>query len=114
VDEAPSDSKVFGISMPFWLSSMRGGAPKSQSSRASLSKIKLHTELSFQDISSVKSDRLRLKIRSARDVNEVWMLRSDVHQMIAREINQQEAALRINALMPLFEGWIPAKALTSI
>jgi hypothetical protein len=49
-----------------------------------------------------------------REVKELWMLRSDVHQLISRQLSQQEAAKRINDLMPCFEGWIPSRSLVKI
>lgn len=80
----------------------------------SLSNVKLKLELSFQDVESSEADRLRQKVRGAREVKELWMLRSDAHQLISRQISQQEAAVRINALLPCFEQWIPKNSLVKI
>jgi hypothetical protein len=104
-------SKAFSISLSFRRSKSAADAP---SQKASLSQIKLKLELSFQDVNSQDAERLRYKIRGSREVKELWMLRSDVHQLISRQISQQEAAVRINALLPLFSGWMPTKSLVKI
>jgi hypothetical protein len=106
-----SSSKSFSISMPFRLSKSRQDQEKS---KMSMSEIKLKVELCFQDLVGSDTDSLRYKIRGAREVKELWMLRTDIHQVISRHISQQEAATRINALLPCFEQWIPAHTLTAI
>jgi hypothetical protein len=58
--------------------------------------------------------RLGFKITAARKVSELWMLRSDAYQIIARQHSQSEAAKRINGVLTFFEGWIPASQLTHI
>lgn len=97
--------------MPFMRSKAQADAEKN---KMSPSKVKLKIELSFQDIDSSEAERLRYKIRSTREVKDLWMLRSDIHQLISRHISQQEAAKRINALLPCFEHWLPARELIKI
>lgn len=106
-----SASKSFSISIPFLRSKAQAEAAKN---KASVSEVKLQCELSFQDIESPAADRLRHKIRGTREVKELWMLRSDAHQLISQQISQRVAAARINALLPCFEHWMPAKALVKI
>jgi ERCC4-type nuclease len=106
-----SASKSFSISMSFMRSKSRIEAEKK---KMSLSEVKLKVELSFQDVESVDADRLRHKVRAAREVKDLWMLRSDAHQMISRQISQHVAAERINALLPCFEHWMPASSLVKI
>ena len=106
-----SVSKSFSFSMPFSRSRALAEAEKN---KMSLSDIKLKVELCFQDVNDENAERLRYKIRSTREVKDLWMLRSDIHQLISRQISQQEAAKRINALLPCFEHWIPAQALVKI
>jgi len=79
-----------------------------------LSQIKLNLELCIQDLQNGSADRLRYKIRGAREVRELWMLRSDIHQLIAKERDQQEAARAINALLPCFAGWMPPSQMVKI
>jgi hypothetical protein len=103
--------RSFSLSLPFRLSSNRE-AKKPE--RMSLSQIKLQLELAMQDLAGTTVDLLRFKIRNAREVQALWLLRSDVHQIISMRQSQQEAAQRINALLPCFEGWIPSKSLVRI
>jgi hypothetical protein len=108
---SPSFSKSFSLSLPFRRSQERREA---KPQKMTVSQVKLQLELSFQDAVGSEAERLRYKIRAARDVRDLWMLRSDVHQLISRQINQQEAAQRINALLPHFAGWMPKHLLTAI
>jgi hypothetical protein len=106
-----SHSKSFSLSMPFRRSKAGDAAA---TSKMSVSEVKLKVELCFQDVDGSEADRLRFRIRSTREVKDLWMLRSDIHQLISRHINQNEAASRINALLPCFEHWIAAKSLVRI
>lgn len=109
--DSRSPSKPFSFSIPFLRSKSQAEVePK----KMSVSKVKLNAELCFQDIEGTDAERLRYKIRGAREVKDLWILRSDIHQLISHKISQQEAAKRINALLPCFEHWIPAQALVKI
>lgn len=110
-DNSRSPSTFLSLSMPFLRSKNSAGAV---AEKKTLSQVRLQLELSFQDVETPVAERLRHKIRAAREVKELWMLRSDVHQLVSRQQSQQEAAQRINALLPYFEGWIPAKSLSRI
>ena len=104
-------ASLFGISLSFRLS---GHPEPAQPERLTVSQVKLHTELCFQDIEGVQADRLRLKVRLSKDVQELWMLRSDIHQLLSQYANQTEASHRINSLLPCFVGWIPERQLVRI
>jgi hypothetical protein len=106
-----SHSKSFSFSLPFMRSKDSAREP---SKKLSLSQIKLQMELTFQDVNGSDAERLRYKLRSAREAKELWLLRSDVHQLISQQVNQKEAAERINALLPCFEGWLPKQSLAKI
>ena len=110
-DSRSPPSRLFSLSMPF---GRRKPEPEHAASKMALAQIKLQVELSFQDIEGIEAIRLRLKITASRDVQDLWLLRSDIYQLIARRLNQQVAAQRINALLPCFEQWLPARALTKI
>ena len=104
-------SKPFGFSMPFGRSKQpREEVPK----KMTLSQIKLSIELCIQDVQGQEAERLRYKIRAVRDVRELWMLRSDVHQVISKQQSQQAAAQTINDLLPCFAGWMPERLLVKI
>lgn len=106
----PRPSKSFGFSLPFGLSKNS----EAQKNKMSLSNIKLRMELCFQELETPEADHLRHKLRGTREVKDLWMLRSDVHQLISREISQIEAAERINALLPCFAHWLPANEVVKI
>jgi hypothetical protein len=105
-----SASKSFSLSMPF----RRIKSTEEASSKMTLSQVKLKVELCFQDVDGQDADRLRFKVRGVREVKDLWMLRSDIHQLISRRLSQHVAAERINALLPCFERWIPAHSLVRI
>jgi predicted component of type VI protein secretion system len=107
--KSKSPSRSFSLSLPFQFSKN-----KAQAARATLSQIKLRVELSIQDLEGFDAERLRFKIRGTREVSDLWMMRSDVHQLISKRQSQAEAAQRVNALLPLFEGWIPRQQMTQI
>jgi hypothetical protein len=76
--------------------------------------IKQRMERVLHDMQDVAVDRVKYKIRSTQNVNELWMLRSDMYQIIAKLHNQSEAAHRINSLLPCFSQWIATKQLSVI
>ena len=80
----------------------------------SVSQVKLKFELAIQDLQGKEVERLRYKIRGMREVRELWMLRSDVHELISKQQDQKVAAKAINDLLPCFEGWMPAQQLAKI
>lgn len=51
--------------------------------------------------------RMICRINSAACATDLWLLRCDVYQFIARAHGQRVARLRINGLLPYFEGWLP-------
>jgi hypothetical protein len=109
ISQGGSKSRGFSLSFSF------SKQPKQQvPQKKTLSQIKLAMELSIQDLAGQDADRLRHKIRAVRDVRELWMLRSDMHQVIAKQQSQQSAAVTINALLPNFAGWLPKEQLVSI
>ena len=108
---ARSRSSIFGISLPFGLS---GHSEPAKPARLTVSQVKLTVELCFQEIEGMQADRLRIKVRLSKDVQELWMLRSDIHQLLSQHFNQSEASHRINNLLPCFVGWIPERQLIRI
>jgi hypothetical protein len=68
----------------------------------------------LSDCNNMKAERLVYKINAALTPSDLWLLRSDLHQCIAQTHSQREAAERINALIPAFDGWLPASQLTRI
>jgi hypothetical protein len=79
-----------------------------------IDQIKKRMELALHGATGTSVGGMVYKIRSARNVSDLWMLRSDMYQVIAMEHNQSEAARRINSLLPCFSQWIAAKQLSAI
>jgi hypothetical protein len=79
-----------------------------------MEQIKQRMQLALHDVTGVNADRLQFRIRSAVSVNELWMLRSDMYQVISMLHNQSEAARRINSLLTCFSQWIANKQLSVI
>jgi hypothetical protein len=90
------------------------GKSKAQPEKMSITQAKLKFELAMQEFSGQDADRLRYRIRGTRDVRDLWYLRSDMHSLISKRLNQAEASERINQLLPCFDGWIPEHQLTKI
>lgn len=84
------------------------------SSTMPLAEIKHALHLSIQDCQGMAAQRVVYKINLAETPADLWLLRSDLHQCISRTHDQSEAAKRINALLGIFSGWIPASQLTRI
>jgi len=60
------------------------------------------------------TQRAVYRINVAATPPELWLLRSDLHQCIARSHDQAEATRRINGLLDAFKGWLPSRQLTRI
>lgn len=68
----------------------------------------------LHDCRDMRSQRVIYQINVAKTPAELWLLRSDLHQCIAQAHSQGEAAERINSLIEVFEGWLPAGQLLRI
>ncbi|MDP1567047.1 MAG: hypothetical protein Q8L91_12410 [Polaromonas sp.] len=66
------------------------------------------------DCKDMGTQRAIYRINLADTPAELWLLRCDLHQCIARVHNEAEASRRINELLDAFEGWVPARQLTPI
>jgi hypothetical protein len=109
--DSEQPSRGFSISLAFRFTRSKDKSPKL---RMSLQQIKLKFELLIQDVHGVEADRMRYKIRGTREVKDLWLLRSDLHQLIAMKQSQTIASEKINALLPCFAGWLPSKQLSKI
>lgn len=115
-------NKVFGVS--FTASGSRQSGSKAADVDAStaaqrkgkmpLAQIKLQMDKCMHDMPGIEAERLRYKIAAARTAGDLWLLRSDMYQTIAKLKNQSEAALRINGLLSCFAQWLPDRQLSRI
>ena len=58
--------------------------------------------------------RIRMQLADATSAVQLWLLRSEIYQAISEQFGQAEAALRVESLRPLFQGFLPAKQLRAI
>ena len=61
----------------------------------------------------IRAKMLRGIVR-ANNGTDLWMLRSEIFQVVAQTHGQAEARRRINELLPLFDQWVPARQLIAI
>jgi hypothetical protein len=101
--------RLFGITSPAFSDSGR-----STVSRLTIEQIRESLQALLHDCKDMRSERVLYKISVAQTPSELWMLRSDLHQCISQAHTQTEAAERINSLIEVFEGWLPAGQLTRI
>ncbi|MDP3310018.1 MAG: hypothetical protein Q8S56_03535 [Polaromonas sp.] len=66
------------------------------------------------DCQDMGTQRAIYRINVATTPAELWLLRSDLLQCIARVHNQAEATRRINDLLDAFAGWVPPRQLQMI
>lgn len=79
-----------------------------------LASIRAALLLCLQDCDDASTARLQAKIAQAHAPQELWLLRNDAYQLIARIHNQSIAAERINKLLPVFQGWIEPRQIVRI
>lgn len=101
--------RLFGVKAPAFSDS---GHPAA--SRLPIGQIRESLQTLLHDCKDMRSQRVLYKINAAQTPSELWMLRSDLHQCISQAHTQSEAAERINSLIDVFEGWLPAGQLTRI
>jgi hypothetical protein len=115
--------KVFGI--PFSGSEpgpSDGALAKAQTKAAiarAQSKVSLQVIQQFMtnavaEFPGIDTERVLYKIKGSNTAQDLWILRSDLYQVISKAHSQTEAARRINALLPCFSHWIPEQQLTKI
>ena len=82
--------------------------------RLSLEQIRLRLYEALSDCKDMGTQRAIYRINVADTPAELWLLRCDLHQCIARVHDQSEANRRINALLDVFQGWVAADQLARI
>ena len=66
------------------------------------------------DCTGHRADALRLRLQRAPGAQELWLARCEVYQLVASQHCESQAAMRINALLPAFRPWLPAKVLVTV
>ena len=91
-----------------------GGKSRKIASLRDLQGIRSALLQSVEDCESIQTERLRLKITSAKNAQELWLLRNDAYQIISHHHSQSAAVTRINGLRNVFEGWLEPRHLGKI
>ncbi|MDB5873444.1 MAG: hypothetical protein JWQ07_2886 [Ramlibacter sp.] len=97
-----------------WLS---GEAVQPAGKLPQLHRIEVLRERSAQvlaDCTRPHADRVRVQLNKAVTAQQLWLMRSDLYQTVARQHCEAEAVRRLNELLPMFEGWLPPGALTRL
>lgn len=84
------------------------------SGRLTLEQIRDRLYQALADCKDMSTQRAIYRINVAAVPEDLWLMRCDLHQCIARVHNQAEATRRINGLLDAFEGWVPARQLAEI
>ena len=100
--------RILGMATPAFSDSGR------QVNRLPVEQVRESLQALLHDCRCMRSQRVLYKINVAQTPAELWLLRSDLHQCIAQTHSQSEAAERINSLIEVFEGWLPAGQLLRI
>ena len=100
--------RILGIAAPVFSDSRR------PVSRVPIEQIRESLLALLHDCRDMRTQRLIYQIKVAKTPSDLWLLRSDLHQCIAQTHSQSEAAERINSLIEVFEGWLPAGQLLRI
>ena len=100
--------RILGIAAPVFSDSRR------PANRVPIEQIRESLLALLHDCRDMRTQRLIYKIKVAKTPSDLWLLRSDLHQCIAQTHSQSEAAERINSLIEVFEGWLPADQLLKI
>lgn len=82
--------------------------------RLPIEKIRSRLYACLQGCRDAHTQRVIYKIQQAQTPADLWLLRSDLYQCIARVHSQSIAKERINGLINLFQGWLPDRQLVLI
>ena len=82
--------------------------PFMTTSQVPVEQIQLQFRALLKDCNDLNAQLVSYLVNGAVFAEELWQLRSELHQCISQRHSQREAADRINSLLPSFTGWIPA------
>jgi hypothetical protein len=114
----PQDWQAHKVNMVirriFGVSAFRSSTAARTPHRLPIEQIRHSLQTLLHDCKDMRTQRVIYQINIAQTAADLWLLRSDLHQCIAQLHNQTEAAKRINSLINVFEGWVPASQLARI
>lgn len=94
-----------------WLNSRPFEVPAQAPELRSVEELRLRSLEALADCNRPNDDRIRGQVTRAATPQQLWLMRCDIYQAIARQHCEAEAVRRMNALLPAFEGWLPPGAL---
>jgi hypothetical protein len=94
-----------------WLNSLPGESQPAPVAISSIGELRQRSLDAIADCTRLNDERIRAQVSRAANAQQLWQLRSDIYQAIARRHCEAEAARRVNDLLPAFEGWLPPGAL---
>ena len=100
---------VWKKSLHSWLHDSTTQPPK-----AHLEQLRLQLQEALEECEGPMCERLRWRIDAACTAQHLWLLRGEIFQLVARQFCQQEAARRVNALLPAFSGSLPERMQTRV
>jgi hypothetical protein len=103
----PAMSWVHKLLFPARELRVASGPAETVPARSDLSSIRYEMLLAVQRCGDAHRNRAAERIRHAASPMDLWSLRTELYLYLARDVGQCEANARINALMPLFKGWVP-------
>lgn len=101
-------SRFFGQAMP----QLR--MPFTSEPRLPVDQIKQKLRALLADCHDTRAQRVTYRISGAVTADELWQIRSELHQCISQLHSQAEAAARINSVLHVFAGWVPTRQLAKI
>lgn len=102
------------LAMPFRHIASRKAAQHAADNKLPLAQIQQALRETISDCTDVRSHRAGYKIDQAKTPADLWALRGELHQCIARLHGERVAAARVNDMAALFTGWLPSSQLTRI
>jgi hypothetical protein len=97
-----------------WLNSLPGESQPAVAAPSSVDELRRRSLDAIADCTRLNDERIRAQVGRAVNAQQLWQLRSDLYQAIARKHCEAEAARRLNELLPAFEGWLPPGALRKL
>jgi hypothetical protein len=90
-----------------WLSSFPSFEPEDSALQLGIEDVRAQVLKVLDDCTGSEAERLRWRLYSASSAHDLWMLRSAIFQLVSHQHCQSEAAMRINALVPMFVELLP-------
>ena len=81
---------------------------------AALEGLRREVLLALADCRGPACERVRRQIDEAGSADDLWLLRCEVYQLVARQHCQGLAVSRVNGLLPAFEMGLPGRQLARI